>query len=283
MTTQYVRYPSLGAGTVTALTVATANGFAGSSSGGATPALTLSTTITGVLKGNGTAISAATVGTDYSVGTGSLATGILKSTTTTGALSIAVAGDFPTLNQNTSGTAAGLSSTLVVGSGGTGQTSLTANNVILGNGASGVLFVAPGTSGNVLTSNGTTWASASLAVIAAKAHFASGTSITADTNITFDTEDYDTNNALSAGVFTAPVTGYYMVNGTIQSSAVATNYYVAINGTLSDYVTSSLANAMAGFCITVFLTATNTIALRPDATGTISAFSRLCIQKVTGN
>lgn len=54
-------------GTVTAVSVATSNGFAGSSSGGATPALTLTTTITGLLKGNGTAISAATPGTDYDV------------------------------------------------------------------------------------------------------------------------------------------------------------------------------------------------------------------------
>ena len=45
-------------------------------------------------------------------------------------------------------------------SGGTGTNTLTANNVILGNGTSAVQFVAPGTSGNVLTSNGTTWASA---------------------------------------------------------------------------------------------------------------------------
>jgi hypothetical protein len=63
-------------------------------------------------------------------------------------------------NQNTSGTAAGLSTTLGVGSGGTGQTTLTANNVILGNGTSGVTFVAPSTAGNVLVSNGTTWTSA---------------------------------------------------------------------------------------------------------------------------
>ena len=48
-------------------------------------------------------------------------------------------------------------------SGGTGQSSLTANNVILGNGTSGVQFVAPGTTGNVLTSNGTTWTSAAAA------------------------------------------------------------------------------------------------------------------------
>ena len=43
--------------------------------------------------------------------------------------------------------------------GGTGATTLTANNVILGNGTSAVQFVAPGTIGNILTSNGTTWVS----------------------------------------------------------------------------------------------------------------------------
>jgi hypothetical protein len=67
---------------------------------------------------------------------------------------------FPTLNQNTSGTAAGLSATLAVGSGGTGSTTLTANNVLLGNGTSALQAIAPSTSGNVLTSNGTTWTSA---------------------------------------------------------------------------------------------------------------------------
>lgn len=147
------------AGTVTAVSVTSANGFAGTSSGGATPALTISTSITGILKGNGTAISAATSGTDYSAGTSSLATGILKSTTTSGALSIAVAADFPTLNQNTSGTAAGLSATLAVGSGGTGATTLAANSVLLGNTTSALQTVAPSTTGNVLTSNGTTWVS----------------------------------------------------------------------------------------------------------------------------
>lgn len=49
--------------------------------------------------------------------------------------------------------------TLSVAKGGTGATTLTANNVILGNGSSAVQFVAPGASGNVLTSNGTTWTS----------------------------------------------------------------------------------------------------------------------------
>lgn len=50
-------WPSGGGGTVTAISVATANGFAGSSSGGATPALTLTTSQSGLLQGNGTAIT----------------------------------------------------------------------------------------------------------------------------------------------------------------------------------------------------------------------------------
>lgn len=62
-----------GGGTVTSVSVSTVNGFAGSSSGGTTPVLTLSTTVTGILNGNGTAVAAA------------------------------VAGNFPTLNQDTTG------------------------------------------------------------------------------------------------------------------------------------------------------------------------------------
>ena len=52
-----------------------------------------------------------------------------------------------------------LGTDLAVTDGGTGLSTLTANNVILGNGTSTPLFIAPSTSGNVLTSNGTTWAS----------------------------------------------------------------------------------------------------------------------------
>lgn len=48
---------------------------------------------------------------------------------------------------------------LPVASGGTGRNTLTADNVVLGNGTGSVGLVAPGTSGNLLTSNGTTWES----------------------------------------------------------------------------------------------------------------------------
>jgi len=57
-------------GTVTSVSVVSANGFAGTvATGTTTPAITLTTTITGILKGNGTAISAAVSGTDYAPAT----------------------------------------------------------------------------------------------------------------------------------------------------------------------------------------------------------------------
>jgi len=59
-----------GGGTVTTVSVVSANGLAGTvATATTTPAITLSTTVTGLLKGNGTAISAATSGTDYAPAT----------------------------------------------------------------------------------------------------------------------------------------------------------------------------------------------------------------------
>jgi len=59
-------------GTVTGVSVVSANGLAGSATTGATPAITLSTTVSGLVKGNGTALSAATAGTDYVIPSGSI-------------------------------------------------------------------------------------------------------------------------------------------------------------------------------------------------------------------
>ena len=66
-----------------------------------------------------------------------------------------------TIPRNLSNLAPGASSAgvLSAANGGTGTNTLTANNVILGNGTSAVQFVAPGTSGYMLVSNGTTWSS----------------------------------------------------------------------------------------------------------------------------
>lgn len=58
---------------------------------------------------------------------GALATGIVKNTTTTGVLTIAVAGDFPTLNQNTTGTASNVTGIVALINGGTGTAAASAN------------------------------------------------------------------------------------------------------------------------------------------------------------
>jgi hypothetical protein len=58
-----------------------------------------------------------------------------------------------------SGSTVSLSVPVSVSNGGTGLTTLTSGNVILGNGTSAPTFVAPGAIGNVLTSNGSSWIS----------------------------------------------------------------------------------------------------------------------------
>ncbi len=56
-------------------------------------------------------------------------------------------------------TISGLAADLAVADGGTGASSFTLNNLLAGNGTSAFKTIAPGTSGNVLTSNGTEWVS----------------------------------------------------------------------------------------------------------------------------
>jgi hypothetical protein len=188
-----------GSGTVTTASVVSANGFAGSvATDTTTPAITISTSITGLLIGDGTAIAAATAGTDYVIPSGSI-----------------------------TGSAASLSATLDVASGGTGLVTLTADNVILGNGTSSPTFVAPSTSGNVLTSNGTTWQST------APAGGGSGTVTTASVvsaNGFGGTVATDTTTP--AITISTSITGVLKGNGTALSAATAGTDYVAPAGAL---------------------------------------------------
>ena len=59
-----------------------------------------------------------------------------------------------------SSTSALTTGTLPVSAGGTGATSFTANNLLVGNGTGTFARIAPGSSGNILISNGTAWTSA---------------------------------------------------------------------------------------------------------------------------
>jgi hypothetical protein len=89
-------------GTLTNLTVT--NAIAGSITGNAAT-VTTNANLTGDVTSTG---NTATVGKINGTSLAGLATGILKNTTSTGVPSIAVAADFPTLNQNTTGSAATL-------------------------------------------------------------------------------------------------------------------------------------------------------------------------------
>jgi hypothetical protein len=71
----------------------------------------------------------------------------------------------------TGGTITGITD-LAVADGGTGSSSLTLNSVLIGNGTSALLAVAPSTAGNVLTSSAGAWAS-----VTPTPTFASGTRI----------------------------------------------------------------------------------------------------------
>ena len=68
-TTLNVPNYSAGSSGVSTISIASSNGFSGTSSGGSTPALTLQTTVTGIVKGSGGSLISATSGTDYAPAT----------------------------------------------------------------------------------------------------------------------------------------------------------------------------------------------------------------------
>jgi hypothetical protein len=120
--------------------VVSANGFAGTvATATTTPAITLSTTITGILQGNGTAISAATT-----TGTGSvvLATGPVMTLTNATGLPIT----------------AGTTGTLGVTRGGTGVTTISALSAWVANSADTITEVTPGAGNSIrVNAGGTAW------------------------------------------------------------------------------------------------------------------------------
>lgn len=159
--------------------------------------------------------------------------------------------------------AATLSGVLSVANGGTGQSSLTANNVILGNGTSAVQFVAPGTNGNVLTSNGTTWTSAAAptfsqvypsAGIAVSTGTAWGTSKTSPTGDIVGTSDTQT---LTNKTLTNPTVTNY--SETLYSANTSTAITVDLtNGTvqkltLTGNATITMPTATAGKSFIIML------------------------------
>lgn len=103
--------------------------------------------------------------------------------------------------------------TLPVANGGTGLATLTSANLMVGNGTGNVTFIAPGTSGNVLTSNGSAWVSSAAA---------SGGAFNYCLNSQFEFNDYGitdtTTRIITLTTTHAPITSAY-------GFAVTGNYF----------------------------------------------------------
>lgn len=136
-------------------------------------------------------------------------------------------------------------STLNVVRGGTGQSTLTSGNVILGNGTSAVSFVAPGVSGQLLTSNGSTWTSAAPP---------SGTgditgpaaSVDSEVAIFSGTSGKIIKRATGSGVVSVS-SGVISVSSTVSLSAGGTNNSItAANGAVAYSTASAISLTSVG-------------------------------------
>ena len=174
-----------------------------------------------------------------------------------GVVSIAyadLAGAIPTWNQNTTGTAAGLSSTLAIASGGTGQTTAssafnalspitTTGDLILGNGTNSATRLGIGLNGYLLTSDGTTasWAAAPAAGVTS---FSAGTTgLTPSTGTTGAVTLSGTLGVPNGGTGATTLTGYVKGTGTsaLTASSTIPNTDISGLGTMSTQNANSVA------------------------------------------
>jgi hypothetical protein len=145
-------------------------------------------------------------------------------------------------------TISSVSTPLTVDQGGTGVATLAAENVVIGNAANAVKTVAPGSSGNVLTSTGTTWASQAPGAITGNVTIGNTTIALGGTATTVGNLTL-TNTTISSVATTFP--NSYLSN----SSVTIGNTSVSLGGT-----STSIGN----------LTLTNTTISSGTITGTVS-------------
>ena len=209
-----------------------------------------------------------------------------------------LSGTVPTWNQNTTGTAAGLSATLVATSGGTGQSTYAIGDLLQGGATNTLTKLAAVATGNALISGGVTTAS-SWGKIGLTTHIsgilagANGGTGVANTGLTFTMA----GNVSHAGAFTQTFTATantsltLPVSGTVLSSvtAPATNpisgtpsasTYLRGDGTWATFTTgtvTSVAQSFTGGLISVSgspITSSGTLALTVAGTsGGIPYFS----------
>jgi len=233
-------------GTVTSVSVVSANGFAGTvANSTTTPAITLTTTVTGILKGNGTSISAATSGTDYApatsgtsilygngaggfsnvtIGTGVSFAGGTLSATGSGGTVTSVTGTAPVVSSG--GTTPAISMPAATSSVNGYLTSTDWNT--FNNKGSGTVTSVTGTA-PVVSSGGTTPAISMAAASASANGYLTST-------------DWTTFNNKGSGSVTS-VGGTGTVNGITLTGTVTTSGNLTLGGTLGGIANSQLNNS----------------------------------------
>jgi hypothetical protein len=171
---------------------------------------------------------------------------------------------FPTLNQNTSGTAAGLSSTLVATSGGTGQSSYAIGDILYASTTTALSKLTAGTSGYVLTSGG-----AGVAPSWGAAGAAAAGSLTGST--------------LASGVTASSLTSVGTIGtGVWQGSAIADTYLstISTSGKVSNSATTATSANTASAIVARDASGNFTAGtITASLTGNVSGSSGSC----TGN
>ena len=190
-------------------------------------------------------------------------------TATTATITIpATTGTFITTGDTGTVTSAMISGPLTVAVGGTGAASFTANNVLLGNGTSAFQVVAPGTSGNVLTSNGTTWAST-----AAASQTYPGAGIANSTGSAWGTSYTTSGSGTVVALATTPTLSNPTITSYLETAPAIANSSTAVTLSLSSGTV--LSYTLTGNCTFTMPTATSgtsfIVKLIQDGTGSRTA------------
>jgi hypothetical protein len=153
-------------------------------------------------------------------------TAFVKSAVDSNSANVAITGGTMDDVDITGGTIVDLDAPLGVNSGGTGKNTLALNNVLLGNGTAAVKEVAPGASGNVLTSDGTAWTSA-VAPTGITASSGSAPYYGARAWVNFDGNSGSIRASQNVSNVTKHATGEYTI--TFSTAMPDANYAVATN------------------------------------------------------
>ena len=205
---------------------------------------------------SGTSSSQTVIGINGTLLSG-LATGILKITTGTGVPSIAIAADFPTLNQNTSGTASNLSGTPALPNGTTATTQSSGDNstklattaYVAANGVSAGTYYQ--TSGYTA---GSTAATANTLTCSGFVVPPGGLSVG---HITFSVSTQDLSNNTDIGIYNS--------SGTLEAHVGAAASYAA--GDATKAFTGGTQTIAAGKAYVCFTSAASTITIFNELNG----------------